>query len=170
MNKRNILLIGLVVVVLITGIFLFGSFYRSQKEAYYYHRQTQNLISALKQKEKEYSNDIYSGDTPEETYRAFLQALQKKDIETAVKYFISDKQEDYKQLFSLILQQKKWEDMMSDLLKKENQSGDYKDKNTYVIHVLNDDKVLVAQPVLKKIEFSFGKTKKQAGIWKITEF
>ncbi|MBT6053372.1 MAG: hypothetical protein HOG49_41850, partial [Candidatus Scalindua sp.] len=40
------------------------------------------------------ANDIYGGDTPEETLELFIQALESGDVELASKYFVVEKQEE----------------------------------------------------------------------------
>lgn len=39
---------------------------------------------------KEFNEDPYGGDTPEETMRLFVEALKKEDFKLASKYFIED--------------------------------------------------------------------------------
>lgn len=45
-----------------------------------------------KQLEAQYKADIYGGDTPEETLKLFVGALEKKDFELASKYYVPEKQ------------------------------------------------------------------------------
>ncbi len=40
--------------------------------------------------------DTYGGDTPEETLRLFVEALEKKDYELASKYYVVEEQDDFK--------------------------------------------------------------------------
>jgi len=54
------------------------------------------LTRYIAREEQRYKNDKYGGKTPEETYAMFLEALKKKDIGLASKYFVLDKQEEYK--------------------------------------------------------------------------
>ena len=44
--------------------------------------------------QEQYANDIYGGDTPEETLELFIQALESGDVELASKYFVVEKQEE----------------------------------------------------------------------------
>jgi hypothetical protein len=44
--------------------------------------------------EEQYKNDTYGGDTPEETLRLFVEALEKKDYSLASRYFIPEKQSE----------------------------------------------------------------------------
>ena len=41
-----------------------------------------------------YKNDTHGGDTPEETWNMFIDALEKGDVELASKYFVVEKQEE----------------------------------------------------------------------------
>lgn len=50
----------------------------------------------LKELEKRYEEDPYGGDTPEETLRLFVEALKKGDTDLAAKYFVLDKQEQWR--------------------------------------------------------------------------
>ena len=52
--------------------------------------------TAQKQIEKLYRDDKYGGKTPEETFDLFIAALEKGDIELASKYFVLNKQEQWK--------------------------------------------------------------------------
>lgn len=42
--------------------------------------------------EEQYKNDTYGGDTPEETLRLFVEALEKRDYVLASKYFAPERQ------------------------------------------------------------------------------
>lgn len=44
--------------------------------------------------EEQYKNDTYGGDTPEETLRLFVEAIEKKDYELAAKYYLPEIQND----------------------------------------------------------------------------
>jgi hypothetical protein len=58
--------------------------------------QNKVLMRNIAKYEQKYKDDKYGGKTPEETYSMFLEALKKKDIELASKYFVLDKQAQYK--------------------------------------------------------------------------
>jgi len=49
----------------------------------------------IEQQEQKYIDDTYGGKTPEETYSMFLEALKRKDIELASRYFVLEKQKEY---------------------------------------------------------------------------
>ncbi len=69
----------------ITGYWL-KTIYDAVKAAYYWDQYLYGL-------EKPYREDIYGGDTPEETLQMFLDALRKGDIELAAKYIDVDHRE-----------------------------------------------------------------------------
>lgn len=56
--------------------------------AMYLKNQSANLEAA-------YRADTYGGETPEETLRLFVEALEKKDFELAAKYFVIENREEY---------------------------------------------------------------------------
>lgn len=59
--------------------------------------------------------DIYGGETPEETWAMFLDALKKEDFELASKYFVLDKQADYLEMFETIKREGHYDELMADL-------------------------------------------------------
>lgn len=67
---------------------------------------------------KQYAEDSYGGDTPEETLRLFIKALKEGDTDLAAKYFILDKQEQWKNDLSVIKEKGLLEAMVKDLDRK----------------------------------------------------
>lgn len=53
-------------------------------------------LAAQRLLEKQYREDTYGGKTPEETFDMFIAALEKGDTELASKYFVLNKQEQWK--------------------------------------------------------------------------
>lgn len=51
--------------------------------------------------EEQYRNDTYGGDTPEETLRLFVEAIEKKDFDLATRYYLPEKQVEARKNFSL---------------------------------------------------------------------
>lgn len=82
--------VGALIVVLGLSI-LYGVQYLRQK--YNPEYQAEQLVKGL---EKQYAEDTYGGDTPEETLRLFIDALKKGDTDLAAKYFVLDKQGEWK--------------------------------------------------------------------------
>lgn len=50
----------------------------------------------IKNLEEQYKNDTYGGNTPEETLNLFIAALKKGDTDLASKYFVVEKQGEWK--------------------------------------------------------------------------
>lgn len=92
LNRRSIKFIfGFLVILAISIAVLFVAS-NSQKNDDY-DRQTQ----LAKEMEDKYRNDTYGGDTPEQTLQLFIDALKAGDTELASKYFVVDKQEEWKE-------------------------------------------------------------------------
>lgn len=59
--------------------------------------QEQRAVAAAQKKLEElYRNDKYGGKTPEETFDMFIAALEKGDVDLASKYFVLNKQEQWR--------------------------------------------------------------------------
>ena len=54
----------------------------------------------LKDLKRAYDEDTYGGKTPEETLALFIAALKKGDIELASRYFVPEKQEEWREVFA----------------------------------------------------------------------
>jgi len=162
------------VIFLILGLitsWLIWYFSAEIQQARQYRKDAEILVRKIQEQAEEYALDTYGGETPEETYRMFLQALKIEDIDLAIKYFILDKQEEYKQFFTDIKNNNKWDEMIEDLLNPDNQKGEMKEDSTYIIRVYSTENYLIAQAVLK-IPLNFIATKNESlpKIWKIIEF
>lgn len=141
------------------------------QQARQYKKDIKVLTKKIQKSEEKLTADTYGGETPEETYQMFLEALKNQDIELASKYFIIDRQKEYKELLTKIQNSEQWDEMMKDLLSPKNQKGKLEDKNTYVIEIINDQNVSVTTIVLKIPQSNIGTEKKLlSNIWKIVEF
>ncbi len=78
------------IIILGLGVFWLMKYYQLQKGPEY---QAQKYLEEL---ERKYREDTYGGSTPEETLQFFIAALKNEDIELASKYFVIDKQEEWK--------------------------------------------------------------------------
>jgi len=170
-KSRNFIIF---VVFLIFGLITIWStwyFSAEVQQARQYKKDAEILSRKIKEQAKEYAADTYGGETPEKTYGMFLQALKIEDIDLASKYFILDKQEEYKQFFTDIKNNNKWDEMIEDLFNPENQKGEMKEDNTYVIRVYNMEDYLIAQAVLKTpLNLVAAEKEPLSNIWKIIEF
>ena len=170
--KSKYFIIFIIFLILgLTTSWLVWYFSAEMRQARQYRKDAEILARKIQEQAEEYAVDTYGGETPEETYEMFLQALKMEDINLASKYFILDKQEEYKQFFTDIKNNNKWDEMIEDLFNPDNQKGEMKENNTYVIRVYNTENYLIAQAVLK-IPLNFVATEKEllSNIWKIIEF
>lgn len=69
----------------------------------------------LKELERRYTEDQYGGETPEETLRLFIDALKKGDTDLAAKYFVLDKQKDWKNELLIIKEKGLLDEMVKDV-------------------------------------------------------
>lgn len=73
------------------------------------------VVQNLKNSEKQYAEDPYGGDTPEETLRLFIEALKTGDTELAAKYFILEKQQEWREDLAKIKEKGLLDEMINDL-------------------------------------------------------
>ncbi len=111
----------------------------------------------LKEMEEKYKNDAYGGATPEETLQLFIDALKKGDTDLAAKYFIIDKQEEWREDLSKIKERNLLGEMVRDLERTELTLKD----DTAFFSLIGEDNVVESELVMHKSEAS--------GKWKITE-
>src|SRR3989338_2462671 len=112
----------------------------------------------LKALQKRYAEDTYGGKTPEETIELFIAALKKEDIDLAVKYFIIDKQEEWRAGLANVMEHQKWSSMVFDLERKKykNEISD----ELVAFDIANDNNEAALSISLAKIP---------NGIWKIVD-
>jgi len=170
-KSRYFIISAIFLILGLTTSWLVWYFSAEVKQARQYKKDAEILTRKIQEQAEEYAADIYGGETPEETYAMFLQALKAEDISLASKYFILDKQEEYKQFFTDIKNNNRWDEMIKDLFSPDNQKGVMRENNTYVIRVYNTENYLIAQAVLKiPINIAGIEQKPLSGIWKIIEF
>lgn len=80
-----------VIIILAAGVVWLFQYYNWRKSPEY---QAQKYIDEMTRK---YQEDTYGGSTPEETLQLFIDALKKGDTDLAAKYFVVDKQEEWKE-------------------------------------------------------------------------
>ncbi len=157
-------LLVFIFLLVLGGIVLVSLYYFSPsgKQARKYTKGLGILQQKIQDREAQFQNDKYGGKTPEGTYQLFLDALKKNNIDLASKYFVFDKQEQYKQLLLSIQKNKEWKEMLMDLSNSlHNKRGKYQDRNNYLIEVINENNNLVTTIHL---------TASTSSLWKITEF
>ena len=79
-------------------------------KGYVWEKKTNDFQMALS---KPYREDVYGGKTPEETWALFLDALKKKDVELASKYFVPEKQVEWKEIIEKTVKEKGFVDVES---------------------------------------------------------
>lgn len=122
----------------------------------------------IKEEEQKYQEDNYGGTTPEETYQMFLTALKQQNTELASKYFILEKQNEYRQLLENIKQNGQWEAMLNDLLRPLSQKGTFLNEDWYQIEVVNEKNEVVSIITLTKVK---NRTFEPLNsLWKISRF
>lgn len=114
---RNFLkFLGIILAIIILGVLvLLGIRYVRYRNSPEYKAAVD-----LKNLEKQYAEDPYGGDTPEETLRLFIDALKKGDTELAAKYFVLDKQEQWREDLGKIKEKGLMGDMIKDLGRKKS--------------------------------------------------
>ena len=155
MIKIHILKFLLPVLVLIVLGFgaIFGARYLQYRNSPEYQ-----TLQDLKKLEKEYAEDTYGGDTPEETLRLFIDALKKGDTDLAAKYFVLDVQPEWREGLAKIKEKGLLEEMVKDLEKLEKT----KENPDEVFYVATNEKNIVS------IQLIIGKNP-YSNIWKIYE-
>lgn len=97
-------------IALLSVAVLFGVEYLRYKNSPEYQ-----AVEDLKNLEKQYAEDTYGGDTPEETLRLFIEALRAGDTELAAKYFVLDKQEQWREDLALLKEKGLLDEMIKDV-------------------------------------------------------
>src|SRR3989344_6191762 len=152
-NIAKFALIGLAIVV--AGIVvLYGmQYFRYRTSPEYQVEQD------LKNLEKAYAEDSFGGETPEETLRLFVDALKKEDTELAAKYFVLDKQEQWREDLARLQERNLLGEMVKDLERVER-GKDIDSKNARFI-VSNKNKEVIT--IINISENTNGK-------WKLLDF
>jgi len=170
-KKKYLIILVLLLVIGLFSVFCFWFLSPQMRQARQLKKGLESFDKAIKAGEQKYAADTYGGTTPEETYKLFLEALKKQDIDLASKYFILDKQEEYKNLFTQIKSSGQWDNMMNDLLDPRNLKGKMEENGTYKIEVLTKNNELIASIIIKKPILILGSEKREiSNLWKITQF
>lgn len=108
---------------------------------------------------KLYEEDQYGGSTPEETLQLFINALKRGDTELAAKYFIIDKQEEWKADLARMKEKEFLDEMIRDL-EKAKRGNDIDE--TYSRYIVANDR--------KEVITIINLSKNQEGKWKLLDF
>ncbi len=131
-KKSNKIFWGIGLFCVALFLFLVGSTYYDQWQG---ERRVKELAETLKQMEQEIYNkkaaDTIGGKTPQETLDMFIKAVEAGDYDLASKYFVIEKQEQWKEDLSTA---KNMDDLMRDLKSTQKSQGSYSTaKNNYVV-------------------------------------
>ncbi|MDO8558005.1 MAG: hypothetical protein Q7S09_02310 [bacterium] len=96
-KKVALAFVGIMVgLVLVTGLFLATKWPKSLYDSFRYAQNQRKLMQAIKEADELMKNDTYGGESPEETFAMFLNALKAGDTNLASKYFVLSKQDEWK--------------------------------------------------------------------------
>lgn len=109
------------------------------------------ILSDLKKWEKMYAEDSYGGETPEETLRLFIDALKNGDTDLAAKYFIIDKQEEWREDLAKIKEKGLLQDMIRDAEKLNSKYPLMEgNNNRFIFEAFNENGELILQADIAK--------------------
>ena len=111
----------------------------------------------LKELERKYAEDPYGGDTPEETLRLFIDALKNDDLDLAARYFVLDKQTQWKDDLEKIKEKGLLDEMVRDV---ERAKKSKEEPGVTFYTVANEENVVTVLIDLRK---------GPNGIWKILD-
>lgn len=159
-----------IVIFLGLGIFLASLiFNRYFIESIFMNTRVKLFQRGIEKREQKYREDTFGGKTPQETYGMFLNALKKKDIELASKYFVLEKQKEYREAMEEIYKKEKWELMMEDLLQK-NLVWRKVGETIVVLEIFNDQNNFLTQIGFLLPVKTFNNDVPLSSIWKIYSF
>lgn len=102
-------------------------------KGYIFEKKIEEFQAALS---KPYRDDVYGGQTPQETWDLFLSALHKNDIDLASKYFVLEKQVSWKHIIEDTIREKGTIDIAS----LQNIKFDSQTENTaYYYRLINEN-------------------------------
>ena len=112
----------------------------------------------FKDLKKAYENDIYGGKTPEETLQLFIDALKKGDIDLAAKYFVIEKQEEWRESLEKVKEREQLDSMINDLNNAERGKDLSPETSRFVVANSNNEVITV-----------FNISRVPNGTWKILD-
>lgn len=115
-NVTKFFLAGLGIALLAFGALMIIQYMQYRNNPEY------RLLQDMENLKKQYAEDPYGGDTPEETLRLFVEALKKGDTDLAAKYFVLDKQAEWRKDLAKIKEKGLLDEMVRDVeTRKEKQ-------------------------------------------------
>ncbi len=144
MGRRAMKFFGWLVGVVAIGIAAFFGF----EYLRYQNSDEYRAEQFVKNWEKQYAEDAYGGDTPEETLRLFISALKQGDTELAAKYFVIDKQQEWRKDLAKLKEKNLLGEMVRDL-EREKFKNNISD-NQINFDVANEQKEAILSILLGK--------------------
>jgi len=129
------------IIILALGVFWLIKYYQQKSPEYQAEKY-------LKEMEQKYREDTYGGNTPEETLQLFIDALKKGDIDLASKYFVIDKQDEWKEKLEKIKNAGELKNMISDL-EKAKRGSDISSKSSLFSVVNLKNEVIAMMSIIK---------------------
>ncbi len=133
-----------VIIVLAGGAVWLTKYYQWRKSPEY------QAEKYLKEMEQKYREDTYGGSTPEETLQLFIIALKNGDTDLASKYFVMDKQEEWKGKLENIKTKNLLNEMVIDL-SKAKRGKDISPESVLFSVVNNKNEVISMINIIKNI-------------------
>lgn len=126
------------IIVAVFVVFISGSLLWQKYDLWQGQKAVQRLAEGLKKIEQEDYEaamaDTYGGKTPQETLQMYIDAVEKSDYELASKYFVLDKQEEWKSELLEIEQVDKINIFLNPLKEAQKSKGGYSaDKKRFSI-------------------------------------
>lgn len=91
----------------------------------------------LKEIEKQYAEDSFGGDTPEETLALFISALKAGDTDLAAKYFVLDAQPQWREDLAVMKEKGLLKNLIFDM--ENNLRKDVMEENTMRYNLINEE-------------------------------
>lgn len=157
-SRKKIIFIALVVVVLGALLIWLGPGFYNDYKNWQFTKQVNQVAEELDRAGKdEYQSmmaDTYGGKTPQETLKMYIEAVEKGDYDLASRYFVFDKQEEWKKNLSKAAEAGKIGNLLLPLQNLNIKNGYYSsDKKIYSVD----------SPIF--VEFMLGPN----GIWKFLQ-
>lgn len=140
-------ILGMAAIVVVIGLI---ALYIAQ---YFQYRASPEYLveKSMEELERRYFEDTYGGDTPEETLRLFIDALKKGDTDLAAKYFVLDKQKEWRNELLEIKERGLLGEMVKDI---EGTKLTKKTEDEAFFTLVDDQNIGVAQIFIGKSQYN----------------
>jgi len=150
--------IGAGIIVLAFGVLAGSRYLRYRDTGNVSERDAKRFVQEW---ERSYREDTVGGTTPEETLQLFIAALKNDDLDLASRYFVVDKQGEWKKELSLIREKGLIDEMVKDLYKLDKKYPLVEGKNDrFIFEAVNNRGELILQADIGR---------GSSGVWKIID-